>query len=162
MHNRRVFCTLALAGLAAACASPGAVAIPDGTQLIILRHADRAGDDLNTLGIARSQALVTALEGVRIDAIYARDIQRNLDTAAPLAADRGIGVQVINDMNPTARLMEAGAGRTIVWVGNKDNLKTIWKTLQLPGPPPLDYGDLYIAAPSRFGRPQVDRRRFGP
>ncbi len=161
MMFRRHFLALAAAGLAAACAPAADVAIPDGTSLIILRHADRAGEDLNEKGIARSQALVTALDGTGIDAIYSRDIQRNLDTAAPLAQARGLEVQIISDLNPTASLMTAGTGKTIVWVGNKGNLNTIWETLMLPGPPPLEYGDLYTVSRSAFGRPVVSRQRFG-
>jgi hypothetical protein len=137
------------------------VPFPDGTSLIILRHADRAGENLNEKGIARSQALVTALEGTPVDAIYSRDIQRNLDTAAPLAEARGLEVQIISDVNPTLSLMKAGAGKSIVWVGNKGNLNTIWETLMLPGSPPLEYGDLYTVSRSALGRPSVSRQQFG-
>lgn len=161
MHTRRAFCTFTLCTFVTACGPPASVAVPDGTQLIILRHADRRGEFLSEEGFARSEALVVALEGTEIDAIYSRDIQRNLDTAAPLAEARGLDVQIINDVNPTAQLMEAGAGKTIVWVGNKGNLNTIWETLMLSGPPPLEYGDVYTVSRSVFGRPQVTRERFG-
>ncbi len=136
--------------------------MPDGTTLIILRHADRLGDDLSDKGHARAAALVGALDGVEIDAIYTLGIQRNLDTATPLAAARGLPVETIFGGNPTSRLMSEGAGETIVWVGNKDNLAAIWDSLSLPAPPPLEYGDLFFVEPTDGGPPSVERRRFEP
>ncbi|MDJ0824809.1 MAG: histidine phosphatase family protein [Rhodobacter sp.] len=153
---------LALTLFMAACAAPGNVAVPQATTLIILRHADRTGEDLNATGQARAEALVAALQGVRIDAIYSPGIQRNLDTAAPLAAARGLTVQRLPAENPAARLMAAGAGKTIVWVGNKGNLQSIWDAIAAPEPPPLQYGDLFLVTRARVGSPLVERRRFGP
>ncbi|MDJ0627845.1 MAG: histidine phosphatase family protein [Rhodobacter sp.] len=160
MLDRRLF--LACLFFLAACASPGQVAVPPATTLIVLRHADRTGDDLNATGIARAEALVTALDGIPIDAIYAPGIQRNLDTAAPLAQARGLDIQRIPAENPAARLMAAGAGKTIVWVGNKGNLQSIWDAIAAPEPAPLQYGDLYFVTRARVGSPLVERRRFGP
>lgn len=162
MLHRRQFLILTTASLAA-CAAPGTrVAIPPGTKLIILRHADRYDEDLNDTGKARAQALVAALDGIAIDAIFSPGIKRNLDTAAPLARARGLTVQRIPAENPAAKLMAAGAGKTIVWVGNKGNLASIWDALAAPEPPPLDYGDLYIVERARVGSPIVTRRRFEP
>lgn len=146
----------------AACATPGSVAIPPETTLIILRHGDRTTENLNEKGIARAEALVAALEGIPVDAIYSPGIQRNLDTAAPLAKARGLTVQRIAPENPAPRLMAQGAGQTIVWIGNKGNLRTIWDSLAAPEPPPLEYGDLFFVTRARVGSPLVERRRFGP
>lgn len=159
--NRRQFLTFSAAALLTGCAD-GAdrVAIPPGTTLILLRHADRDGEMLNVKGRARAQALVAALDGVAIDAIYSPGLQRNLDTAAPLAAARGLTVQRIPVENPAARLMAEGSGKTIVWVGNKGNLRSIWDAIGAPEPPPLEYGDLYLVTRARVGSPRVERRRF--
>ncbi len=148
--------------LLAACASPGNVSVPPGTTLIILRHADRTGDDLNEKGIARAAALVDALDGVPIDAIYSPGIKRNLDTAAPLAAARGLEVKRIPAENPAARLMAENPGKTVVWIGNKGNLQSIWDAIAAPEPAPLSYGDLFFVTRARVGSPIVERRRFGP
>lgn len=161
MLNRRSFIVLTAAGLAA-CAPPADVSVPADTQLIVLRHADRSGDDLSEQGRARAQALIGALDGIEIDAIYSPGIQRNLDTAAPLAAARGLEIQRIPAENPAARLMSEGAGKTIVWIGNKGNLASIWEALALPEPPPVEYGDLYIVGARSIGGPSVIRRQFGP
>jgi hypothetical protein len=155
---------LAAAAALVGCASGGLVDVPPGTTLIVLRHADRQGPegDLSDLGRARSRALVGALSEFEIDAIYAPGVQRNLDTAAPLAADRQLTVNWIPTFNLASRLMENGRGKTIVWVGNKGNLADLWKSLALPDPPPLEYGDLYIVKAMPGSAPRVDRRRFEP
>jgi len=163
MLFRRQFLALGGTALLAACASGGAqLTIPPGTTLIALRHGDRDGEALNDKGLARAAALVDALKGMPVDAIYAPGIQRNLDTAAPLAKSRGLSVQRIPAENPAARLMAQGAGKTIVWVGNKGNLQSIWDALGAPDPAPLQYGDLFIVTRARIGSPRVERRHFGP
>ena len=163
MLHRRLF--LGLVVFLAACStvsSPGQVPFPPDTTLIILRHADRTGEDLNETGLTRAQALVQALDGIPIDAIYSPGIQRNLDTAAPLAQARGLQIQRIPADNPAARLLAEGRGKTIVWVGNKGNLQSIWDAIAAPEPPPLTYGDLFIVTKARIGSPLVERRRHGP
>lgn len=155
--------TLALLAVAlAACATPGAVQVPPGTTLIVLRHADRTGEDLNETGRLRAEALVDALEGIPIDAIYSPGLQRNIDTAEPLARARGLRVIRMAPENPAPRLMAQGAGKTIVWIGNKGNLAEIWTSLDAPDPAPLDYGDLFLVTRGPNGAPRVERRRFGP
>ena len=157
----RIFLLLTLA-LSVACTSSDRVAVPPGTTLIILRHADRVDTDLTETGIARAEALVKALDGIKIDAIYSPGIKRNLDTAAPLSKATGVPVQRMPGENPAGRLMAAGAGKTIVWIGNKGNLRSIWDSLQAPEPPPLEYGDLFFVTRARIGSPLVDRQRFEP
>ncbi|WP_049645595.1 histidine phosphatase family protein [Candidatus Rhodobacter oscarellae] len=159
---RPVRLILGLLTLLAACAAPGQVSVPPETTLIILRHADRVGEDLTEQGIARAEALVAALEGVPIDAIYAPGIKRNLETAVPLARARGLTVQRIPAENPAAQLMASGAGKTIVWIGNKGNLQSIWDAISAPEPPPLNYGDLFFVTRARVGSPLVERRRVEP
>lgn len=162
MPNRRQavlgLITLPLFG----CASATGTTIPPGTTLIMVRHADRTGEDLNARGLERAQALVTALQGMPIDRIYSPGIQRNLDTAAPLAADRGLDIMRIPPVNAAPRLMSEGAGQTVIWIGNKGNLAEIWDALGALGEPPLNYGDLFIVTRGRLGTPVVERRRFGP
>lgn len=137
----------------------GPVLVPQETTLIILRHGDRTGDDLNTTGIARANALVTTFDGIEIDAIFSPGIQRNLDTAAPLSAARGIPVTRVAMENPARRIMSAGAGKTVVWIGNSGNLRSIWESLAAPGAPPVEYGDLFFITPRPNGAPAVERRR---
>lgn len=156
MPTRRI--TLGfLAALIAAPALGQTVTMPAGTKLIVLRHSDRAGENLNERGIERSKALIGAVSGMQIDHIFAPSIQRNLDTAAPLAAARGMKVEAIAASRPAADLMDQGGGKTIMWIGNKGNLRSIWRDMDLPDPAPLEYGDIYILEPNK----KITRRRFG-
>lgn len=162
MLHRRHFLVCAAAAMAACTRDVGApVSIPPGTRLIVLRHADRSGDLLSAQGHARARALVAALDGVAIDAIYSPSFQRNLDTGRPLARARGLDIAALPSENPARALMAAGAGKTIVWIGNKGNLASIWADLRAPGPAPLNYGDLFIVERGPDGTPRVTRRHFG-
>lgn len=146
----------------AACSTTARVEVPQDTRLIILRHADREGEELTAKGIARSNALVGVLSGVELDAIYSPGIKRNLDTAAPLSAARNIPIMRIPSERPAARLMALGAGKSIIWIGNKGNLQSIWDSLEAPGRPPLEYGELFFVTREGTGPVTVERRTFGP
>lgn len=161
MHRR--FLLLSIAGcLVTACAGPpGSVRLAPGSTLIVTRHADRDGADLSRAGRARAQALVTAFDGLALDAIHAPGITRNLDTAAPLSAARALPVERIPQEAPTARLAASAAGRSVIWIGNKGNIATIWNDLALPPPLPLEYGDLAIVRSDAAGHVTIERRRYG-
>ncbi len=168
MRTFRSFRVLALvltAGLMlAACDT--VVKSPTGTSttVVLIRHADRspAEKDLNAKGRARAAALPAALEGMPIDAIYSPDLKRNLDTVAPLAAQRGLTVKVIKVSWVADRLVGENPGKTVLWVGNTTNLKSIYANLGGTGEPPINYGDLYVMRIPDKGPAQVTRKRFGP
>ncbi|MBY6092050.1 histidine phosphatase family protein [Maritimibacter alkaliphilus] len=161
VSRRRIIRMAAGFGLvgAAGCALSGRERMAPNSRLIVLRHADRAGEVLTDKGEARARALVTALEGLPVDAIYTPGIHRNEQTAAPLAAARGLPLETLSVEDPTAELIRRGAGRSVVWVGNKNNLAVIWDTLAQPDPPPVDYGDLFILESDATGRVKLERRR---
>ena len=142
--NRR---TLLIALLAlAACAPPP---VEETGRIIVLRHADREIGDpmLNARGRDRAAALPAALADQQIDAIYARNVTRNLDTAAPLAAARGLTPVPVEVDDGLADFLKAEArGRSIVWIGNSDNLQTLWQAWSPPTTPPVQYGQIAILA----------------
>ena len=83
-------------------------------RLILLRHGqtqsnvigalDTAipGAPLNALGLRQAAAVPGALKGQEIDAISASTIERTQQTAAPLAADRGIAVDIRDGLREIA------------------------------------------------------------
>ncbi len=157
------------AALLAGCASNTLVTSPSGTTttLILLRHAERTmlskeqSTELSDKGRARAAALPAALEGMPIDAIYSPHLTRNLDTVAPLAKQRGLSVKVIGVSQVAARLIGENPGKTVLWVGNKDNLGVIYEDIGGEGPPPIVYGDLYIVRVPHKGPAQVTKKRYG-
>lgn len=159
--NRRGFLVLGTSSLVA-CAPITRITgqrLAPNSRLIVYRHGDRAGEDLNDRGIARAAAFVEALDGVPVDAIYSPGIQRNLDTAAPLARARGVEITRVAVSHVARRIARLSAGRSVVWVGNQGNLREIWEELELQGPPPLEYGDLFIVETDASGTARIDRRR---
>ncbi|MFC4273005.1 histidine phosphatase family protein [Sneathiella chungangensis] len=149
--------------LLAACSS---VHSPPGTEttVILLRHADRIPfkSDLNEKGIARARALPAAVADLDIDVIYSPDKKRNLDTVAPLIEERGIELRVIEVSNVAKRLVEENPGKTVMWVGNTDNLQTIYGQLGGDGRQPDKYGEIAIMQIYEDGPPKIEMRYFGP
>jgi len=159
--NRRSLLILGT-GTVAACAPIARITgqrLAPNSRLIIYRHADRSGEDLNDQGIARAAAFVAALENMPIDAIFSPGIQRNLDTAEPLARARGVEITRVAVTHIARRIARLSAGQSVVWVGNQGNLREIWEELGLEGPPPLEYGDLFIVETDDRGMVMIDRRR---
>ena len=61
MH-RRAFLILLPAGVISACApAPGGLSLAPGSTLLVVRHGDRDGEDLNAKGLQRAEALVDAV-----------------------------------------------------------------------------------------------------
>jgi broad specificity phosphatase PhoE len=72
-------------------------------------HSDRA---LNETGLAQAQALAAELAGERLDAVYASDLARALDTARAVAEPRGL------EVIPVPELRERDFG---TWEGLRDD-----------------------------------------
>lgn len=147
--QRRNFLLMTGAAVLAAC-QPAQIQNADRVRFVVLRHADRTppGQMLNDVGRARAAALPSALAGVPIDAIYSADYQRNLDTVAPLARQRGLTPTVVEQATISAGLLphlaNGRAGQTVLWVGNSTNLRTLWVELGARGNPPVNYGEISI------------------
>lgn len=83
------------------------------TRLLLIRHAHNdyldsrrlagrtPGVHLNEKGRGQAQALAERLKSWPITAIYSSPLERAQETAAPLAAARGLAVQVLEDLNET-------------------------------------------------------------
>ncbi len=153
-----LFSTLFLA----ACAN---VKAPEGTSttVILLRHADRYQWEkkLNEKGEERAKALPGAVADLDIDVIYSPDKKRNLDTVKPLIAERNIELRVVDTSGVAQRMVEENPGKTVLWVGNTDNLETIYKQYGGDGPPPEIYGQIYVLTITDKGLAAKEERNFG-
>lgn len=154
--------------LANGCASTFVTQSPAGTTttIVLTRHGDRNPDEseLNDKGRARAVALVTALDGMDITAIYSPDKKRNLDTARPLADKLGIKIDVVASKmkRVLTTILTEHAGETVLWVGNVINLEELYALLQGDGAAPISYGDLFIVTVKERGKPVVIKKRYGP
>lgn len=89
---------LPLLALLGACASsPSAASADNGATFIVVRHAEKAGDDprdphLSAAGQARAQALAQRLRDTPVTAAYATEFRRTRETASPTAQTHGIPV----------------------------------------------------------------------
>lgn len=160
MTTLRLICAGMLMLVLVACTS---ATIPSDarTTIIALRHADRDGPNLNAKGKARAAALPDAVQAYEIDAIFAPRIQRNLDTAAPLSKATGVPVTTVPTEEVAGYITSAHPEGTVVWVGNKSNLRKLWEDLNASGDPPLEYGDLFVVELKSLGRRKVTHLHFG-
>lgn len=151
---------IALTFLLTACAA-GTVPPGAATTVIALRHGDKAGEQLSPQGRDRAAALPAALADYDIDAIYSTSLQRNVDTATPLSNATGLPIIKIASEKVAARITRDYPDSTVVWVGNKGNLVTLWEDLKAPGDPPLEYGDLFVVTMENGAARDVRRMHFG-
>lgn len=156
---------LVLAALSAiaGCVPVEKVRSPSGTTttVILLRHADRYGLNLTEEGHVPAAALPAAVAGYDIAVIYSPDKIRNLDTVRPLSKQRGIEITVIEVKNVARRLVHENPGKTVMWVGNADNLHDIYESLGGADRAPVTYGELFILEVPAIGKTTVTKSRFG-
>lgn len=170
-RRAQVVLGITLAALVSGCAA-SPLRSPPGTSttVILLRHADRdESTELNAKGRERAQALVAAVSGMGITAIYSPDVARNLDTVRPLAAYLGVEitttprVSVLAAKDIAKEILSKHAGGVVVYVGNvTGNLYAVYHQLGGTGTAPEEYGDLAILTVPDQGPVKVERRRFGP
>jgi hypothetical protein len=161
-----------LMSLLVACAPIQVRSKPGTTTTVILtRHADRDkdSDHLNAKGRERARALVDAVRGMGVTAIYSPDARRNLDTVRPLARELGVEITITPEMavfvaDEIAKdMLERHAGGVIVWVGNvSGNLHAIYHQLGGVGDPPLEYGELFVLTLYDNAPVRIEKRRYGP
>ena len=161
MHRRHFLSLASLTALAACMREPDQT-----TRIIVVRHGDRDGNEapnLNATGIARMANLDAAIADLPLDAIYIPDLPRNRQSAAALAAARGIEPTIVaTSLGIADRLVREGEGRSIIWIGNKSNIADIWADLDLPRRPPLEYGEISVIEQSFLGRFTVSERFVPP
>lgn len=100
---------LALLGAAVLAATP-ASSQNQPTTVFVVRHAEKGPEQpdpsLTPAGVARAAALTAMLRDAHVTAAFATQFKRTRETAAPVAAQAGIEVQVI-DAGKTDRLITA-------------------------------------------------------
>ncbi len=153
--------------LVTGCASQ--VLSPEGTTttVVLIRHAERTTitKQLTEGGRRRAAALPAAVADLDINAIYSPRLDRNIDTVRPLAKERNLEITLVapdaDHEQVTRRLITDHPGGTVLWVGNKANLDSIYFNLGGKGKPPVEYGELYVVRVSDAGKPEVIKKHYG-
>lgn len=169
--------TVLLAALAGPAASAPRPLVPPSTAapeslvktIVLVRHAekDTAAVDpaLSPAGERRAQALLHALGGSGISAIYVTPYRRNRDTALPLAQALGESLTVVEDVAETVRRLRAGHwGKTVLVVGHFNTLPEIIRALTGRTIPPFqqdEFDRLYVVTLTPGGLPGLVGLRFG-
>lgn len=175
IRRRLLLQGLAVAGLLpatlAGCASTVRSKPGTTTTVILTRHADTnpGFGELNGTGRERAKALVDAVGGMPITAIYSPDLERNLDTVRPLASRVGIEITRTSAVSLFAagsiarEILDKHAGGVVLWVGNASgNLQAVYRELGGGGMGPVEYGDLHILTIPDKGPVGVVKTRYGP
>lgn len=141
--------------------------------VVCVRHAEKADassdTSLSPAGMARAAALAAALRDAEIDGIYVSPFRRTQQTAAMLAALRGLVPIVDPQTDPDALVKtlrtKHASGRVLV-VGHSDTVPAILKALgHDPGVPiqidDSEFDHMFLAIPSTTGPPSVIHLRYG-
>ncbi len=142
---------LTLAALLCALLATPALAL---AQTYVMRHLDtpegERDPDLTPQGQARAQALVAWFKGKPLTAILVSDFKRTRQTAAPLAAERGVAVIVYDPRDTRALIVLAKAATgPVLIVGHSNTVPAIVEGLGGPRFPDLkheEFGDIWTVA----------------
>jgi broad specificity phosphatase PhoE len=160
--------------LLALIALPSAAPVANAQRVIVcVRHAEKADGSsdpaLSAAGMARAAALAAALRDAEIDAIYVSPARRTQQTAALLAALRGLTPKVDpqTDADALAKTLRTdhADGRVLV-VGHSDTIPALLKALGHAPSVPVKIDDsefdrMFLAVPSATGPPTVIHLRYG-
>jgi broad specificity phosphatase PhoE len=96
------------------------------TKVFILRHADKAGEDLSPAGQVRAGELKRILEETKIDSIFSTDVPRTKHTAEVLAQSLGLPVIVYNREDVVIkRVLETCQGKRVLIVGHSNTVSSL-------------------------------------
>ncbi len=138
------------------------------TTVILVRHGDRTGENLNDLGIARAQELRRVLADANVDAIYASEVPRTQQTAQPLATQLGQTLQLYNtsDIADLAnRVSTQHRGKVVLVVGHSNTVPQTLHALgispQAANIPDTVFDHFYVLTIGRRILPRVMKLEYG-
>ena len=139
------------------------------TTVILIRHVERDNFFVVTpKGHERARVLIDAVGDMGIRAIYSPDLQRNIDTVAPLAKHLGIEITLIPRFTKStidelvSEILIRHRGDVVLLVGNgAGNLRTLHQRLGGGGEGPYPYGDIFIYTITDSGPVKVTKSRYG-
>jgi broad specificity phosphatase PhoE len=122
------------------------------STIFIVRHAEKAaggGDpDLSEVGRTRAESLATVLKDAEITAIYASEVKRTQQTAAPLAKTLQLKPAIVpaKDSGVLVAKLNGSSGNVLV-VGHSNTIPDIIKALGITTTVSIadnDYDNLFV------------------
>lgn len=147
----------------------------EATTVILVRHAEKAtapkeDPPLTDAGTARALLLVDVLKGLPVNAVYSTDFARTRATAGPLAAQRGLKVELVDakakdhERLVAEAVLRAHRGQTVVVVGHSNTVPGIVAALGAPRPPDIcdgEFDHLFVVRVPAEGAATVEHRTYG-
>lgn len=141
--------------------------VPPTTTYLVVRHAEREGEEdaLSETGKRRAEQLQSLGQLLHVTAIYSTDYRRTKGTAAPLADSLGIEPQLYKELTPQwlAELRTANRGGVVLIVGHSNTIAAIASQLAdapVPEIQSTEYDNLFVISEQGTARSLV-RLRFG-
>lgn len=142
--------------------------------VILVRHAEKAAEPkgdpgLSAAGTQRAGQLAAALDHARIDHIVVSPFRRTRDTAAPLAASRGLTPSIVTAEGDTAAHVAAvveavrSAEGSVLVVGHSNTVPAVIHALGGPELPWLcesSFGQVFVLHDFAEA-PRLQRWRYG-
>ncbi|MGC4043004.1 MAG: phosphoglycerate mutase family protein [Armatimonas sp.] len=162
-----------------ALTGPSVAVAKEPTTIVIVRHAEKGTNDprdpsLSEAGDARAKALVTALEGTEVSAIYSTQFRRTKETGEPLAEQRKLEITVrpVTSTNASTyaeslarEILEKQSGKTVVIIGHSNTVPELVKAFGGKVVTPLtedDYDRLFLLVrPASGGPARLFQTRYG-
>ena len=139
--------------------------------LFVVRHAEKAdqSDDaaLSDAGRRRARALAELLRAAGVTHVITSEFQRTQQTAAPLAAARGLTAEHVPARDLKAlvtKLRAAGPDAVVLVVAHSNTIPPMLTALGWPNTIELkdgDYDDVFVVVPREGQRPSVVRLKYG-
>lgn len=148
------------------------------TVVIIVRHAEKAAtpaDDpeLTEAGRARAEKLADIGVGAGVEVVFTTQVRRTRDTAAPLAARRGLTPQVRGVTRATLdehikslgkEILDSHRGKTVLVVGHSNTAPRIAALLSNQTIPDLDdateFDAIFVVVIPDSGAPRLIRAKY--
>ena len=142
--------------------------------VLLVRHAEKAAEPasdppLTAAGVARAQALATALRDAGVTAVITTQLRRTRETAQPLAVARGLTPEIVpisratipGHVEAAVTAIRRHPGGVVLVVGHNNSVPAIIAALGGPRLPDIcesTYGDLFILQLSGGGARLVQAR----
>ena len=137
------------------------------STIFIVRHAEKAGGsgddpDLSEAGRARADSLANLLKDTGISAIFATEVKRTQQTAAPLAKLLHLDPTIIPAKDTAALVtrLRASSGNVLV-VGHGNTIPDLIKAFAITTPINIaenDYDNLFLLIPDE--KPRLIRLHY--